>query len=251
MNNNPMRLRAQSARRFHAMQPTHADFFIDKGYVRLEGFHPQKRIAGLRQKLLDEFKRLNALPGSKSLSNSLQKLPTFQQIGKLSALAKVPGVHEALVTPELIDCVTQLGGRAPTAIQDTQLLLSPPHQGTSTFNGLNWHVDVTAKPQDPLPGIQAFFLIDDVAPGGGATLALAGSHRVGTPGWPSASALRQVLKTTDDLERSLHPLGIGVIEMSGRAGDVFLMDLRLLHTPSVNATKNVRMMATTRCFMNT
>lgn len=233
------------------MKPSHADFFIDKGYVRLEGFHPQKRIAGIRQKLLDEIKRLKALPGGKSLSSSLQNLPLFQQISKLSALAKVPGVHEALVTPALIDCVTQLGGRAPTAIQDTQLLLSPPHQGVSTFTGLNWHVDVTTKPQDPLPGIQAFFLIDDVAPGGGATLALAGSHRVGTPGWPAASALRQILKTTDDLERNLLPLGIDLIEMSGRAGDVFLMDLRLLHTPSVNATKNVRMMATTRCFMNT
>ena len=234
------------------MKPTHADLFIDKGYVRLEGFHPQKRTAGIRQQLLDEIKRLKALPGGKSLSSALQKkLPLFQQIGKLSALVKVPGVHEALVTPALIDCVTQLGGRAPTAIQDTQLLLSPPLQGASTFNGLNWHVDVSTKPQDPLPGIQAFFLIDDVAPGGGATQALAGSHHVGTPGWPAASALRQVLKTSDDLERSLQPLGIGLIEMSGRAGDVFLMDLRLLHTPSVNSTKNVRMMATTRCFMNT
>ncbi|WPG35597.1 phytanoyl-CoA dioxygenase family protein [Variovorax sp. EBFNA2] len=233
------------------MQPTQADFFIDKGYVRLEGFHPQKQIAGLRQKLHDEIKRLKALPGGKGLSSSLQKFPLFQQIGKLSALVKVPGVHEALVTPLLIDCVTQLGGRAPTAIQDTQLLLSPPLQGASTFTGLNWHVDVSASPQDPLPGIQAFFLIDDVAPGGGATLALAGSHRVGTPGWPSASALRQVLKTTGDLKQQLHPLGIGLVEMSGRAGDVFLMDLRLLHTPSVNATKNVRMMATTRCFMHT
>lgn len=44
--------------------------------------------------------------------------------------------------------------------------------------------------------------------------------------------------------------GIDIIEMSGRAGDVFLMDLRVLHTPSVNSTKNVRMMATTRFFFD-
>lgn len=36
--------------------------------------------------------------------------------------------------------------------------------------------------------------------------------------------------------------------MSGRAGDVFLMDLRAPHTPSVNSTKNVQLMATTRFF---
>jgi ectoine hydroxylase-related dioxygenase (phytanoyl-CoA dioxygenase family) len=39
--------------------------------------------------------------------------------------------------------------------------------------------------------------------------------------------------------------------MCGRAGDVFLMDMRVLHTPSVNATKQPRMMATTRCIFGT
>jgi ectoine hydroxylase-related dioxygenase (phytanoyl-CoA dioxygenase family) len=48
------------------------------------------------------------------------------------------------------------------------------------------------------------------------------------------------------VERNLHELGIAIVEMPGRAGDVYLMDMRLLHTPSINATKNVRMMATTR-----
>lgn len=71
----------------------------------------ERQVAGTRQKLLDEFKRLKALPGGKSLSNSLQKLPLFQQIGKLSTLVKVPGLHEALVTPDLIDCVSRLVGR--------------------------------------------------------------------------------------------------------------------------------------------
>ncbi|MCR6480492.1 phytanoyl-CoA dioxygenase family protein [Variovorax sp. ZS18.2.2] len=233
------------------MKSSQTDFFIDKGYLRLEGFHPKKQVAGIRQKLLDELKRLKALPGGKSLSGSLQRLPLFQQIGKLSALVKVPGLHAALATPDLIECVTRLGGRAPSAIQDTQLLLSPPNQGAATLEGLNWHVDIAAGPQDPLPGVQAFFLIDDVTPSGGATLALAGSHRVDTLGRPSASRLREVLKTPGDLERSLQPLGIDIVEMSGRAGDVFLIDLRLLHAPSVNATKNVRMMATVRCFLNT
>ena len=232
------------------MNSPQTDLFIDKGYLRLEGFHPKKHVAGVRQKLLDELKRLKALPGGKSPLVSLQRLPVFQQIGKLSALVKVPGLHATLVTPGLIEYVTRLGGRTP-AVQDTQLLLSPPQQGASTLEGLNWHVDISAKPQGPLPGVQAFFLIDDVAPGGGATLALAGSHRVDTPGRPSASRLRETLKTSASIEQGLQQLGIDIVEMSGRAGDVFLMDLRLLHTPSVNATKNVRMMATARCFFDT
>jgi len=38
--------------------------------------------------------------------------------------------------------------------------------------------------------------------------------------------------------------------MSGNAGDVFLIDMRLLHTPSINSTKNMRVMAASRCFLN-
>lgn len=232
------------------MNQIQTNFFVYSGYMRLEGFHPKKQVIGIRQKLLDELRRLRVQPGGKGLSSSLQKLSVFQQIGKLSSLVKVSDLHEMLATPELTDCITRLGGRPPSAIQDTQLLLSPLNQGASTLENLNWHVDIAANPKGPLPGIQAFFLIDDVAPGGGATLALARSHRVDTQGMPTSSRLREVLKTPGDLKSNLDQLGIEIIEMSGRAGDVFLMDMRVLHTPSVNSTKNVRMMATTRFFFD-
>jgi hypothetical protein len=39
---------------------------------------------------------------------------------------------------------------------------------------------------------------------------------------------------------------IQIVELSGRAGDVYLMDLRVLHSPSINASRNIRMMATNR-----
>jgi hypothetical protein len=44
-------------------------------------------------------------------------------------------------------------------------------------------------------------------------------------------------------------MGLELIGMCGGAGDVILMDQRLLHTPSVNATDHVRMMATARYFL--
>jgi hypothetical protein len=91
------------------MKSPQADAFIHQGYSKLEGFHPGKRMATIRQALLDELKRLKASRGSLPL----QGLPIFQQIGKLSSLVKIPGLHESLVTTELIDCVTRLGGRRP------------------------------------------------------------------------------------------------------------------------------------------
>ncbi len=225
------------------MTPEQFHFFTTHGYLHLESFHPKKPMAAIQQKVLDDIKRAS---GGKGVPKSVQGLPVFQQIGKLSALVKVPGLHEALVTPALIDAITQLGDlRAQQPpLQPTQLLLSPPHQGPWTLEGLNWHVDVTANPPDRLPGIQAFFLLADVASRGGATLALAGSHRTATP----ASSLRGLLKQTPDrLEEQLRDRGIDIVEMCGRAGDVFLLDMRVLHTPSINTTKNFRIAATTRC----
>jgi hypothetical protein len=61
----------------------------------------------------------------------------------------------------------------------------------------------------------------------------------------AASRLRGALKTSTDPE-TLRRYNTEIVEMSGRAGDVFLMDMRVLHTPSVNLAKNIRMMATTR-----
>lgn len=231
------------------MQPTQVDHFKAHGYVRLAGFHARKRLAPVRQQLLDELKRLRIWAAGKSLSSAWKGMPAFQQISKLSTAVKVSGLQQALMTPELLADVAELAGladRAPSANQGTQLLLSLPRQGTWTLQGLNWHVDVRADPPQKLPGVQAFVLIDDVVPQGGATLILAGSHHVGALPYEHAQALRDTLKTSTDLPADLRALGIEIVEMSGSAGDVFLMDMRLLHTPSVNASNHLRMMATSR-----
>ena len=143
-----------------------------------------------------------------------------------------------------------MAGHARIPSQDPQLLLSLPHQGRWTLNGLNWHVDITPDPPGRLPGLQVFFLIDEVVPRGGATLALAGSHRRDIQRPAAHAALRSLLRTSSNLEAELRRAGMATVEMSGRAGDVFLMDMRVLHTPSINASRNVRMMATARFFFN-
>lgn len=204
--------------------------FEEQGYLRLPGFHPRARVDRVRKALLRELERRKIWDGARPLSKTIQKLPAFQQIARISGALEIAELHETLVTPDLLARVTALAGGAVLSAQEAQLLVSLPHQGAWTLQGLNWHVDVSTR--DRLPGVQAFFLIDDVAPHGGATLALAGSHR----------RERQVAL----LEAAA---GTGVVEMAGRAGDVFLMDMRVLHTPSINATGHVRMMATARFFI--
>ncbi|HEY0138681.1 MAG TPA: phytanoyl-CoA dioxygenase family protein [Nannocystis sp.] len=232
------------------MEPAQIDLFREQGWLRLAGFYSCRRMAPIKQVVLDALKRSKIWATGKSLSRRLQDLPVFQQNGQLASLVAVPGLHDACITRELIAVMTELAGRLPTSSQAARLLLSLPHQGTWTLQGLNWHVDMAVKPGELAHGVQSFILIDDVAPRGGATLALAGSHRAVLRGGTTASRLREALKTSPDLAASLRDMGLAVIEMSGRAGDIFLMDMRLLHTPSINATKNLRMMATARYFFD-
>ncbi|WP_407352125.1 phytanoyl-CoA dioxygenase family protein [Luteimonas sp. R10] len=220
----------------------HARHFADHGVLRLDGFLGKRHVAPLARRVLGEVKRLQ----SGAQSRALRGLPVFQQIGRLSGQVAVPHLHETLMTSELLATIVDLAGRRPSAVQPTQLLLSPPNQGEWTLRQLSWHVDLVAMP-GRLPGIQAFFLVGDVAPHGGATLALAGSQRAERG---DASSVRRMLKHSADLERDLAARGLAIVEMSGRAGDVYLMDMRVLHTPSVNATRQLRMMATCRCLFS-
>lgn len=202
-------------------------------------------MAPIRRRLLEELERLGLWRGGKRLAHSLHDLPAFQQTTKLSSAVKLPDLHRQLVSPELLDIVARLGGRRAAGNPSTQLLLSLPHREAWTLRGLNWHVDVAALPEDRPPGIQAFFLLDDVLPRGGATLAVAGSHRAAQRSG-DFQAIRDLLKNADDPRADLNQRGLSIVEMSGRAGDVYLMDMRLLHTPSINASRQPRMMATTR-----
>lgn len=234
---------AEGSPRRPGLQSSESDFLQQHGYLCLRNFYPRPLLARLRQQIGDQVRKVT--------TRQLQAMPPFQQISRLSTQVKIPGLHEALVTPQLAAKVAAIAGGAKVSVQATQLLLSLPRQGTWTLDGLNWHVDVAAQPRGPLPGIQAFALIDDVVPRGGATLALAGSHGEEVLRPAGRVPLRELLRTSENLGADLREADVEVVEMSGRAGDLYLMDMRVLHTPSINASDHVRMMATARFFIGT
>lgn len=223
------------------------DFFAENGFLKLSAFHSRARLAAIKTRVLNQLKSSFSGGGA---SKSFRKLPVFQQITRMSARVIVPGAQEALLTSELLGIVSEVAGRQPSAIQEMQFLVSPPNQGEWTLKGLNWHVDVKAEALDHTPGVQTFFLIDDVSPRGGATLALAGSHKLGQFSLDSQSRLREALLSHVNLDAILRDMGLKVLEMSGQAGDVYLMDMRTLHTPAINDSNKIRMMATCRCLMD-
>ena len=227
------------------MTPAQRNFFRDNGYLYLKRYLGKRQVDPIKRHVLSELKRLRMAAGGRAQSG-LSGVPIFQQITKLGQLIKLDGLQQLILTEEIRGAITALAGTQLVCAQDAQLLLSLPHQDDWRLHGLNWHTDIAGTPTAHPPGIQVFALIDDVRPHGGGTLAIAGSHRLTNKGFASGKNVRQLLNEAADIEDSLNEMGLSILEMAGHAGDVYLMDMRLLHTPSINSTKSPRLMATVR-----
>lgn len=222
------------------MAPEQRSFFMEHGYLYLKAELPRTQVAPIAKYIADELERSNVR------SSGLKDLPPFQQIGKLSTMIQRDDLEARLITAGLRTMINTLGGPRLSA-GPGQLLISLPAQGTWSTRGLNWHVDITSPDPSRSAGIQAFILLDDVEPQGGGTLVLSGSHkRSGSK--ELGQRIRSILRENGDLDVLLRDFGLSVVEMSGNAGDVYLMDMRLLHTPAINARKKLRMMATIRYY---
>lgn len=128
-----------------------------------------------------------------------------------------------------------------------------PHQA--------WHVDEPTAPGQAAPwGVLGFAVLDEIAPGGGATVAIAGSHRrlagLGAPGaglittdlalaaLAAEPGWREVLTGAPPATtRSWRDgaVDLEVRELTGAAGDLILMDPRVLHTISANRSTRPRL----------
>lgn len=225
--------------------------FADRGLLRLPGCAPTAPTSAARKAILDELERLGARVDGKwhtaKVPRTIRHLPAFDDV-----------VPRALVAR-----LDRLAGRALQPAQPhPQILLTPPQRGPWSVPQLGWHLDVAAPVRDEIPGIQVFVLVDDVAPGGGGTVALSGSHKLhGATGAAPVNA-HQVLRADPIFEALFsprvaprasllepHPVAgvtVQLVEMWGRAGDVYVMDMRVVHAASMNTSKRARMMLTCR-----
>ncbi|MGQ9427669.1 phytanoyl-CoA dioxygenase family protein [Gilvimarinus sp. F26214L] len=228
------------------MTPKQKSSFLENGWLYIPGALAKRVVHPVKAHVQNELKRQNIWSTGRTLSRKFKDIPVFQQTGKLGQLINYPKLNEKLISEELYSDMCQLAGTSLSG-QEGKLLISLPHQVDWSLEGLSWHRDISKSQLSGIPGVQAFVLLDNLSVKGGATLALAGSHRI-----KSQSQAKQIISrlTGDGFDGRVNVDGIelSLIEMAGRAGDVYLMDMRLLHTPSINSTKNVRMMATARYF---
>ncbi|TGG92880.1 hypothetical protein E4656_12195 [Natronospirillum operosum] len=229
------------------MTPEQHRWFQEQGFLYMPGAVGKNVVQPFKTHVLNELKRLNIWSAGRAQSKKLQGVPVFQQTARLGQLISHPDLNEKLISKELHSAMCVLAD-SPLSGQGTQLLISLPHKVEWTLEGLNWHRDVSQSQLKGIPGVQAFILLDKVSPKGGATLALAGSHRLKNQS-QAKQGISMLTGHGNNHSTKVGGIELSITEMAGGPGDVYLMDMRLLHTPSVNSTRNVRIMATNRYFI--
>jgi ectoine hydroxylase-related dioxygenase (phytanoyl-CoA dioxygenase family) len=238
--------------------------FANMGLIRVEGLIPDSVVSPARELVYGRLAKAglwheDSWIGLDDETQGHKPKQALKDIGKSQ-------VFKSLLTPEVLDVAQQLvGGEAIRLWMPlTQLLFTPPNATEWVVPYSSWHLDVPRLGPLGAPGVQMFTFVDTVAPGGGGTLIVAGSHRLlNDMGVIRSQELKKRLKQyayfrdlmdkrVPDRSRFMtethyiDDVPLQVTELTGAPGDVFFTDLRLLHTIAWNASPKPRLMVTQR-----
>lgn len=238
--------------------------FADRGVVKIEGMLDAGKAHAARamiEELAREHGVLTASRWMKSASRFGYPKPFRSALNALTKSERFPD----LVGAPMAALAERLVGAPVTVLAPgQQLLFTLPGEGSWSVPSDVWHIDIGRPGDGASPGLQAFALLGDVAPRGGGTLVVAGSHRLHNhSGELSSKQLKQALgrepwfralfdpgrapiERLDAAKGRAEDVELEIVELTGRAGDVYLMDLSVLHTPAPNASDTARMMLTCR-----
>lgn len=244
--------------------------FEQQGVIRLEALLPPDKVAAARDLVVRALEPFGVRREGRWRFDEIdasgiagQVTARMKQIRKARAFAEVPMDRVREAVSVLVD------GRSFFAGMDRpQLLFTLPTVQRWAVPHSVWHLDLPRLPDGGTPGVQMFTFLDTVAPGGGGTLLVAGSHRLLNTGEHirSKDVKRRLKRETyfrdlmsrhvTDRARFLdEPARIGdvelkVVELHGEPGDVYLVDMRMLHTLAPNASQMPRMMLTQRFLLD-
>jgi hypothetical protein len=237
--------------------------FDRDGIVKVEGVFGEDTATRMRDVLWHELHRRYEIERDDP-STWYRHAPTGLKSTKKSR------VFTPMLGPRLTEALDQLFGPEQwvTPKHLGQVLVTMPNAEAWRVPRALWHADFQyTYPPDELMIVKCWALFDDVAPGGGGTPQLAGSHRL-TARYIDGRTGNELeyKRVRDGLLRS-HPwlkalatgrdgddaqfmaadadvdgLPARVVELTGRTGDVFVTHPWTMHSIAVNATHRPRLM---------
>jgi phytanoyl-CoA dioxygenase PhyH len=240
--------------------------FDQVGIVRLTGAFSEAAAQHMRDQIWGLLAEQHGFRPDEPATWTIRQPTGFQALTRSRTF-------EALASSELTNALDQLLGSGvwgrPKQWGAPLVTFPDPSLQWEVPNG-QWHLDFPARGQPrPLPGVRALAFLAPVAPRGGGTLVLTGSHLLverlvasGCVGQGHSTQIRNALMRRDAWLRDLWSKGgdddriqrfmvegrtidgaaVRVLELTGAPGDLFLMHPWTFHAPSPNCGSTPRMM---------
>ena len=242
--------------------------FHDRGVLYLEQLISATKVRPARRAIQQRMEHAGIWKNGTWSVDHLRNAP-LNEGATFSRKLKGCREFDDLVAGEIPEIVSHLldGQDTFTGMAVPQPLFTLPNAESWTVPYDSWHLDAPRLPNWDIPGVQIFTFLDSVAPGGGGTVVVAGSHRLLNESERIRSKdvkkrlkdvpyFRDLMSSqTRDRQRFIQEVGyygdieLQVIELHGEPGDVYFVDLRVLHAPAPNATSIPRAMLTRRYFL--
>lgn len=251
------------------------DEFNSTGLARLPGAFSPEDAGPMRELIWSDLERRSSIRRSEPSSWPRGGIPPGLSLKALKGSEVFAPFSRNRALADALDAILGRDGwAAPKRL--ARILLTFPGPAPWVMPS-GWHFDASFDPPTvPVPWVQLWAFMDEVAPCGGGTLVLAGSHRLverysrdlpteHRPGngvnFARFMSLDPFLDrlyrggTADESRRELLDVkgdvdGIEVWprELTGQPGDLFITQGQILHTAAPNTTGRARMMLTGSIF---
>ena len=249
--------------------------FVKWGFVKIDALIPNEVVDPIREAVLDRLRRHGfwgeegwEAPADAEAEKKLRN--TIKEISRSSKSLR------PILTERVLSYARDLvsGDEVEMSPPITQFLFTAPRSYVMNHDGRwngewevprsIWHLDIPRSRSIGPPGPEMFTFLNKVEPKGGGTLLLAGSHRLlNDVDYLSSKGVKRKLKRhayfreltgkgDGDRSRFMEEVGnidgvpVKVVELTGGPGDVYFVDLRLLHSLGANTSDQPRMMIAQR-----
>jgi hypothetical protein len=249
--------------------------FQQRGYVRLGGAFAESAAQRMCESVWDLLARKHRIYRDRPDTWQIERPTGFQALTQA-------GAFDEIASPSVTSTLDQMLGRSAWPERKhwgAPLVTFPSDAHEWHVPCRQWHLDFPARaPAHVLAGVRILAFVSAVAPHGGGTLAVQGSHRLverlvasGNAGRGRSPEIRTALSKASSWFRALlssseadnrverfmqqgivlDRVEVRVVELTGRPGDVVFMHPWTFHAPSTNVGTEPRIMVSDSIFRAT
>ena len=236
--------------------------FKDVGIIKLKDFLPLDYIQTIQNVFYREFNEVGLFKDGEWFLENISMNDIKKILKKVKSKSIVSNFLLEEKTRQAI-CELLNEDEALSMSKSAGILFTLPNADEWEVPSEAWHVDIPRLPYEGSLGVQVFSFIESLEPHSGGTLAIKGSHNLFHTDKISSKKLRnklvkflyfKKLMSKEFKDRSWFTVNKGkvlgrdveLIELFGNIGDIYLMDVSILHSVAPNPRSNPRIMVAQR-----